>query len=632
MGKTQAVGFGANYNHNMGPSRRDILTHRNNNATDDEEEDEEEEHDVPCFLLEDTPWGNNDSSEDLIQVATSTSSSFFLSSSGKVYSCGTLHGNIRPKLTQTVIQLPLKCVEIAAGRHFGLARMEGGLAVCSWGAGHFGQLALGADSPPYMEHPKVIESLLPHVVGAPISAIAAGYWHGMAVTQAGAVYSWGCNRNGQCGFKATKNPPTLCSPQLVNFDKKEQPAIVKVAAGRSHSVALDKEGKLYCWGACQYGQCGVITRRRASVVTPKQVESLSQVNIVEIAAGDSHTLALTGGGRVFAFGSGFEGQLGLGVIVQMNPKPKLVGDLDFVAIAAGREWKSQQQLQQQRQVDESAPDAPLDMSPTPSATDNERHPSGLALSQIPKIVSVHATGNSSMALSSTGYLYVWGCNDVGNLGIPKQRSNMLPIAEPSIPPVPKTTLRQLHSQSFDSSHNVGLPIRVDALANMKICCVAASPTFMWCLGTSRTEEDKNPNSIGLTLYELQEERRQKSLRNLHNRLNRLSFTKKPHSTSTTQSEAKSDHPLDPPEMKDGSNVDITKRKQKDSVTAAENDSNSSPGHFNHNAQNPNIPTDGKQDAVPPKPVKAKRRFSIPKAIGKIVRRASMGKTTHGTEG
>jgi hypothetical protein len=54
-------------------------------------------------------------------------------------------------------------------------------------------------------------------------------------------------------------------------------------------------------------------------------------------------LALTGGGRVFAWGGGFlEGQLVTGGHVLMNPKPKMVGDLDFLAIEAGREWKNHQ--------------------------------------------------------------------------------------------------------------------------------------------------------------------------------------------------------------------------------------------------------------------------------------------------
>lgn len=616
------VGFGANYNLNMGPAVRTTLLHRDSSYDEDSGHDASKESDteVKCFQLENAPW--NKGKDQLIQVATSSASSFFLTESGKIYTCGTLHGNVLPSLSQKVIQLPLKCVEIAAGRHFGLARMEGGLAVCSWGAGHFGQLALGGDSAPFIEHPTVIEALLPHVVGAPITAIAAGYWHAMAVTQSGSVYSWGCNRNAQCGFKPSKDPPTLCAPQLVQFETIVAPKMVKVAAGRSHSIALDEDGKVYSWGACQYGQCGILTRRRGGVAPPKQVEALSQVQIVDIAAGDTHTLALTGGGRVFGFGSGFEGQLGTGSIVQMNPKPKLVGDLDFVAIEAGRAWKSQQKIKQEIDdavTSETASEGSFTSSPRSS------------LSQIPKIVSLHATGNSSMALSSKGHLYVWGCNDVANLGVPKLDSDQLPFAEPSIPPSKTSTLRQLHTQAFDSSHNIGLPQRVDCLGHLNITAIAASPTFMWCVGTPREGGDEDEaNSVGRTLYELQEEKRQKSLR-LHrqgakNEETSSSDALPPQSRETDDEQAMAPRG-DPPEIKDGTQVDTSSgsavREGGDHrlVHSASLDS----ANADQKIAASSSPRPPKSPAI----AKNKRRFSIPKALGKIVRRASLSNSSKG---
>ena len=606
---TVLVGFGANYNLNMGQAVQSTLPHTDGEYlydNDDSGECEAKDMDVPCYQLpaEDYPW--NDGKDELIQMATSSASSFFLTKGGSIYTCGTLHGKVSPSLTKTVIQLPLKCVEIAAGRHFALARMEGGLAVCSWGAGHFGQLALGGDSAPFMEHPTVVEALLPHVVGAPIVAIAAGYWHAMAVTQAGALYSWGCNRNSQCGFKPSKEPPTLCAPQPVQFETAQTPRVVKIAAGRSHSVCLDDEGKIYCWGACQYGQCGLFTRRRGGVAPPKQVESLSQVQIVDIAAGDTHTLALTGGGRVFAFGGGFEGQLGTSSIVQLNPKPKLVGDLDFVAIEAGREWKSQQKQKQDDNDDaegSSTFDASFNSSPHTS------------LSQIPKIVSVHATGNCSMALSSNGHLYVWGCNDVGNLGVPKLDTARLPFAEPGVPPSKTSTLRQFHSQSFDSSHNIGLPQRVDCLAHVNITHIAASPTFLWCYGSTRQGGDLEANAVGRTLYELQEEKRQKSLR-LHRQVTKKDENA-PSSTTSLTADAKQDQgnsPIDPPEMKDGSQVGEL------SVDVGNAD------HLLHTSSLDSTEANDVSTSSPLKsprtPTKNKKRFSLPKVLGKIVRRAS----------
>jgi alpha-tubulin suppressor-like RCC1 family protein len=529
-------GFGKNYYHNFGPAQQSQLNHTQQNEDDEnysssisampplthlpsyqfihekECDDGEEKQSPP------TPWDQED--DPLIDVKCTIASTHFLTRSGKIYICGTIHGQVRPSLTQITIPLPLKCVQLATGRHFCIARMEGGLAVCAWGAGHFGQLGLGggyvdnyadgnrntasspSSSPPSFVHrPTVIEALLPHRVGAPISSVAAGYWHSMALTEEGTVYAWGCNRNAQCGKKPnSKDPPTICQPERVSFHDtgssmgNKKIKINKIVAGRSHSVALDEGGQCYTWGANQYGQCGILSRRRLGGVTsPKHVDALAKVRIADISAGDVHTLALTGGGRVFGWGGGFEGQLGTGYVYQMNPKPKLVSELDFVAIEAGQEHKAKQKEKQTPQVN-GAPLRTLNLDTTP------------------RIVSVTAKGNSSFAISSTGHVYAWGCNDVGNLGLPKPDPSALTYSDPGQIGTKLSIQRQFQTYSFDSSHNIALPQRLDSLKGFHISTVGASSTFMWCLGTKR-QDLRGP--IGRTLYEVHEAKLQKSPRGQH---------------------------------------------------------------------------------------------------------------------
>ena len=526
---TVSIGFGKNYYHNFGPAQQLQLKHFQVNeegevyspstpaaspltevssfqffhATDDGDREEKQ--------LLSTPWDKED--DPLIDVKCTIASSHFLTFSGKIYVCGTIHGQVKLSLTRITIPLPLKCVQLATGRHFCLARMEGGLAVCAWGAGHFGQLGLGggyddnysdgnrnnssSSSPPSFVHrPTVIEALLPHTVGAPISSVAAGYWHSMALTKEGTVFAWGCNRNAQCGRKpSSKDPPTICQPHRVSFDDTVSSTgnkiikINKIEAGRSHSVVLDEGGQCYTWGANQYGQCGILSRRRiGGVSSPKHVEALAKVRIVDISAGEVHTLALTGGGRVFGWGGGFEGQLGTGYIYQMNPKPKLVSDLDFVAIEAGQEWKAKQKEK-------------------PAPQMNGGSWSSSNLDNTPRIISVTAKGNSSFAVSSTGHVYAWGCNDVGNLGLPKPDYSTLSYSDPGQVGAKASSIqRQFQTYSFDSSHNVALPQRLDSLRDFHIKTVGASSTFVWYLGTKRQGER---GRIGRTLYEVQESKGQK---------------------------------------------------------------------------------------------------------------------------
>lgn len=103
--------------------------------------------DEPPWQEDDLIIGSSDTQRDEIrQVAATAQSIVYLTDKGKVYQTGTLHGRIYTEPEPILIPLPLKCVEISAGRHFCLARMEGGLATVSWGAGHFGQLGVGGNN------------------------------------------------------------------------------------------------------------------------------------------------------------------------------------------------------------------------------------------------------------------------------------------------------------------------------------------------------------------------------------------------------------------------------------------------------------------------------------------------------
>ena len=82
--------------------------------------------------------------------------------------------------------------------------------------------------------------------------------------------------------------------------------VVQVAAGQSHVVALTMKGDVYCLGAGEYGQLGHGVRGNLSV--PRLV--LDSRNVVQVAAGRYHSLALTSFGAVLSWGNNDNGQLG----------------------------------------------------------------------------------------------------------------------------------------------------------------------------------------------------------------------------------------------------------------------------------------------------------------------------------
>ena len=84
---------------------------------------------------------------------------------------------------------------------------------------------------------------------------------------------------------------------------------ISVAAGGSHTCAVTSGGRVKCWGWNGYGQLGDGTTD--SRTTPMDVSGLAS-GVIAVAAGRYHTCAVTAGGGVKCWGSNGRGQLGDG--------------------------------------------------------------------------------------------------------------------------------------------------------------------------------------------------------------------------------------------------------------------------------------------------------------------------------
>jgi alpha-tubulin suppressor-like RCC1 family protein len=75
-----------------------------------------------------------------------------------------------------------------------------------------------------------------------------------------------------------------------------------IAAGRLVSCAVTEAGALYTWGRNEYGNLGHgDVRPRAR---PKLVQGLDGIRVVGVSIHTEHTLALAADGSVYAFGKG----------------------------------------------------------------------------------------------------------------------------------------------------------------------------------------------------------------------------------------------------------------------------------------------------------------------------------------
>src|SRR5664279_2424964 len=270
------------------------------------------------------------------QVAAGQFFSLAATSTGQIYAFGlniqgqlgnsTNTGNDTPNPTPVPVTLPGasgQIVQLAAGMEHSLALTATGQAY-AWGDNHYGELGYGTNIGTDNANPTPVQIVLPAGAG-PIVQVAAGSFFSLVLTAAGQVYAFGVNLQGELGN--TTNNMTFAAnpaPALVGFPEATGP-VVQIAAGKAHSLALTSTGQLYAFGDNYNGQLGSTTNNNSSAPNPTPTRVTMPAGsgkIIRVAAGDSHSLALSASGEVYGFGHNDKGQLG-SVTDITNPVPTL---------------------------------------------------------------------------------------------------------------------------------------------------------------------------------------------------------------------------------------------------------------------------------------------------------------------
>lgn len=93
----------------------------------------------------------------------------------------------------------------------------------------------------------------------------------------------------------------------------DQIPIVKIAAGENHTLALSRTGQVFSWGANSFGQLGHSLKSctQQTRMTPKRIDAFRGSFMMDIAVSSCHSAAICGDdGAVFTWGSNKKGQLG----------------------------------------------------------------------------------------------------------------------------------------------------------------------------------------------------------------------------------------------------------------------------------------------------------------------------------
>lgn len=76
---------------------------------------------------------------------------------------------------------------------------------------------------------------------ARIVAVAAANKHTAVVSEAGEIYTWGCNKEGQLGY-GTSNSASNYSPRVVEYLKGKH--FIAVSAAKYHTIVLGSDGEV----------------------------------------------------------------------------------------------------------------------------------------------------------------------------------------------------------------------------------------------------------------------------------------------------------------------------------------------------------------------------------------------------
>ena len=241
----------------------------------------------------------------------------------------------------------VKVVQVSCGPCHTACVTETG-ACYTWGEGSF--FALGHGDRESYRAPRKLETFTRE--RRVVLRVSCGVWHTAAIVAAsgssvvrvpvptneesefdpvdGELFTWGDGETGQLGIRdSTEAPvPTKTSNQLGEPGSE----VCSVSCGQHHTVALTSQGDLWLAG------CVGKVDNSVRTTTFTRLTDFETGSVRTVASGENHVVASTRDARVFSWGVGKNGRLGLGRNDRDQPVPQEIVNMrgrEVLHIACG---------------------------------------------------------------------------------------------------------------------------------------------------------------------------------------------------------------------------------------------------------------------------------------------------------